>query len=88
MSTSAELLGRKEMDRRPDPGKPELPGLQARGSNHGKTRLPGAADPDKSSILYHVFCYGLRYVKPHFPLSYRAPLTLGPRARSWGQVWS
>ena len=88
MSTSAKLLGRKKMDQCPDPGKPELPGLQAQGYNRGKTRLPGAADPDKSFILYHAFHYGLRYVKPRFPLSYRAPTTLGPRARSWGQVWS
>ena len=73
MSTSAELLGRKETDRRPDPGKPEL---------------PGAASSDKFFIPYHAFPYGLRYVKPRFSLSYRAPLTLGPRARSWGQVWS
>ena len=39
-------------------------GLKTQGSNHGKPRLPGAADPDKSFILYHAFRYGLGYVKP------------------------
>ena len=55
MSTSAELLGRKKMDRRPDPGNQSGQGLQAQGSNRGETRLPGAADPDKSFILCHAF---------------------------------
>ena len=41
-------------------------GLQEQGSIRSKPRLPGAADPDKYSILYHAFRYGLRYVKPRF----------------------
>ena len=28
--------------------------------------LPGAANPDKFSVLYHAFRYGLGYVKPRF----------------------
>ena len=55
MSTFAELLGGMEMDRVPTPANQSCPGLQARGSNRGKTRLPGAADPDKSFILCHAF---------------------------------
>ena len=72
-------------DRCPDPGKPRLLGLQIQGSIR-KPRLPGAAGPDKSFILYHAFRYELGYVKSRFisklpcsPLSEPKVYLLGPK---------
>ena len=69
MGTSAELLGRKGTDRRPDPGKPELPGgckykdpTAARGDCQGlqiQIRL-------SSSVMH--FETELGHVKPRFYL--------------------
>ena len=59
MSTSTELLGRKETDRRPDPGKPELPGAASTRIQPRQDEVAGgAADPDKSFILCHAFRSG------------------------------
>ena len=69
----------------PTPANQSCWGLQVQGSNRGKTRLPGAADLDKSFILYNAFRYGLGYVKPRFiprlpcsPLSVPQDYLLGP----------
>ena len=88
MGTFAELLGRKGTDRRPDPGKPELPGAQVHGSNRGKTRLPGAADPDKSFILCHAFRYGTGTCETSFYLQATVlPFFLYLRIIPWVQIW-
>ena len=69
MSTSAELLGKKEMDR-----------LQAQGCNRGEMRLPRAADLDKSFILCHAFRNRTGACETSFlSLGCRAPLFPIPR---------
>ena len=83
------LLGRLEERERtgaPAPASQGCRGLKTQGSNHGKPRLPGAADPDKSFILYHAFRYELGNVKPRIisklpcsPLSEPKDYFLGPK---------
>ena len=60
------ILEERKRTGAPTPANPSCRGLQVQGSIHGKPRLPGAADLDKSFILYHAFRYGLGYVKPCF----------------------
>ena len=73
MSTSAELLGNREMDRRPDPGKPELPGAASTRIHPRQDEI--AADLDKSFILCHAFRNRTGVCETSFlSLGCRAPL--------------
>ena len=67
MSTSAELLGRKKMDRRPDPGKPELPGATSTRIQPRQDEIAGGLQIQRSllSSVMH-FGTGLGHVKPRF----------------------
>ena len=69
MSTSAELLGRKEMDRRPNPGKPELPGAASTRIQPRQDEIAGGLQIQISllSSVMH-FKTGLGHVKPRFYL--------------------
>ena len=85
MSTSAELLEERKRTGVPTPANQSCRGLQAQGSNRGKTRLPGAADPDKSFILYHAFRNGTGICETSFyfyvtvlPFFYTQGLSPGP----------
>ena len=69
MSTSAELLGRKKTDRRPDPGKPELPGAASTRIQPRQDEIAGGLQIQISllSSVMH-FGTGLGHVKPRFYL--------------------
>ena len=73
----------------PAPASQDCRGLKTQGSNHGKPRLPGAADSDKSFIPCYAFPYGTGTCETSFKfLNHRAPLFLYPRAIPWVRTWS
>ena len=49
----------RETDRHPRPRQAIAGGLQIQALDHGKPRLPWAADPDKSFIPCYAFSYGI-----------------------------
>ena len=69
MSTSAELLGRKKTDRRPDPGKPESPGAASTRIQPRQDEIAGELQI-QISLLSSVMHFGIElgHVKPRFYL--------------------
>ena len=67
---SAKPFKGRETDRHPQPRQAIAGGLQIQAPDHGRPRLPGAADSDKSFIPCYAFPYGIG--------TYEASFILGP----------